>query len=84
MLEEVNTDAEDIDDDPCIIHKDNDFLPSASDLNDDRPQLFSQLELSDLIRDLKVTKNHSQLLASKLKEKNLLQRGARISLYRKR
>ena len=33
LLEEIHTNAEDTDDDLCIVHKDNDFLPSASDLN---------------------------------------------------
>ncbi|KAF2883477.1 hypothetical protein ILUMI_22694, partial [Ignelater luminosus] len=36
------------------------------------PQLFSQNELSDLIRDLNLSKQASKLLASRLKEKNLL------------
>ena len=52
------TNAEDIDDDLCILYK-----------------------LSDLIRDLKLIKDYSELLASRLKEKNLLQKGVRISLY---
>ena len=34
-----------------------------------------------MIQDLKLTKDHSELLASRLKEKNLLQKGVRISLY---
>ena len=49
LLEEIHTDPEDTDDALCIVHKDNDFLPSASDLNNDRPQLYLQLELSNLI-----------------------------------
>ena len=84
LLEEIHTGANDTYDDLCIVHKDNDILPSSSDLNDDRAQLFSQLDLSNLIRNLMLTKDHSELLASRLKEKNLLQKGVRISLYRKR
>lgn len=43
--------------------------------NDDQPNLFSQLELDDLVRDLGLSKNQSELLASRLQEKNLLQKG---------
>ena len=84
LFEEIHTDVEDTDDVLWIVHKDNNFLPSGLDLDDDRPQLFSQLELSDLIRDLKLTKDHSELLASRLKEENLLQKRVRISFHRKR
>ena len=35
------------------------------------PQLFSQGELNDLIRDFNLSKESSELLASRLKEKNL-------------
>ena len=59
------------------------FFQSVSDLNDDISQLFPQLKLSDLIRDLKLTKDHGELLPSRLKEKNV-QKGIKISLYYKR
>ena len=36
------------------------------------PQLFDQAELNDLIRDLGLSKESSQLLGSRLKEKHLL------------
>ena len=48
------------------------------------PQLFSQRELNDLTRDLNLSKESSELLASRLKEKNLLQPGTLITFYRKR
>ena len=48
------------------------------------PQLFSQGELNDLIRDLILSQESSELLALRLKEKNLLQRGTLIIFYRKR
>lgn len=48
------------------------------------PQLFNQKELSDLIRDLNLSKQTSEVLASRLKEKNLLVRGTSISYYRER
>ena len=46
---------------------DNNFSPSLSP-----PQLFSQNELNDMARDLNLSKESSELLASRLKEKNLL------------
>ena len=48
------------------------------------PQLFSQEELNDLTRDLNLSKESSELLASRIKEKNLFQPGTLITFYRKR
>jgi len=42
---------------------------------------FDQSELSDLIRDLNLSKDFSELLASKLKERNVLQPGIKITFY---
>ena len=42
---------------------DNDFVPKSSE-----PILFNQEELSDLIRDLNLTKELSKLLASRLND----------------
>ena len=47
-------------------------------------QLRSQGELNDLTRDLKLSKESSELRASRPKEKNLLQPGTLITFYRKR
>ena len=47
-------------------------------------QLFSQKELNYLTRDLNLSKESSKVLASTLKEKNLLQAGTLITFYRKR
>ena len=58
---------------------DNDFPPSLLP-----PQLFSQNELNDSARDLNLSKESSELLASRLKEKNLLQPGTFITYYRNR
>ena len=46
------------------------------------PQLFSQSELNNLVRYLSLSKQSSELLASRLKEKNPLLPGTRISFYR--
>ena len=43
------------------------------------PILFDQAELNDLIRDLNLSKDKAQLLRSRLKEKNLLNKNVRIS-----
>lgn len=58
---------------------DSDFVgPSTAAQN------FNQHELNDLIRDLNLSKESSELLASRLKEKNLLESGTKITFYRNR
>ena len=49
-----------------------------------KPILFSQEQLNDLIGDLALSKQKSELLASRLQENNLLQKDVLVSLYRKR
>ena len=49
-----------------------------------RPQCFNQAELNDLVRDLSLSKEASELLASRLNEKNLLQHGTKVTFYRSR
>ena len=58
---------------------DNDFVPKSSE-----PILFNPEELSDLIRDLNLSKESSELLASRLNDRNLLQQGTKITFYRTR
>ena len=53
-------------------------------LEDDAPHPFSQKELNDLVRDLSLSKDSAELLASRLKEKNLLSDSARINFFRNR
>jgi hypothetical protein len=48
------------------------------------PQCFDQKELNDLIRDLNLSKDSSELLASRLKEKKFLSPGTKITFYRER
>ena len=55
-----------------------------SDDADDAPHPFSQKELNDLVRDLNLPKSSAELLASRLKEKNLLSDSTRITFYRNR
>ena len=58
---------------------DPDYKCSLSD-----PQPFNQKELNDLVRDLNLPKESSEILASRLKEKNLLTPETNITFYRTR
>ncbi|GBL88944.1 hypothetical protein AVEN_159031-1 [Araneus ventricosus] len=48
------------------------------------PQRFNQHELNDLTRDLNLSKEASELLASRFNDKNLLEQGTKIIFYRSR
>lgn len=48
------------------------------------PHLLNQSDLDDLVRDLSLSKEKSELLASRLRQWNLLQRGTTISHFRSR
>ncbi|KAF2358194.1 hypothetical protein FHG87_011047 [Trinorchestia longiramus] len=48
------------------------------------PHLLTQEDPNDLVRDLKLSKNQSELLGSRLKGWNLLQKNAMICTYRNR
>jgi len=61
----LSSEEEDISIDSNNTLADNNFPPSLLS-----PQLFSQGELNDLARDLNLSKESSELLASRLKEKN--------------
>ena len=58
---------------------DNDFVRKSS-----APIFFNQKELSDLSRDLNLSKESSELLAFRLNDQNLLQQGTKITFYRTR
>ena len=49
-----------------------------------KPHSISQAELDDLVRNLSLSKEKSELLGSRLKEWNLLQSGATVSHFRNR
>lgn len=51
---------------------------------DKKPHFITGLELEDLIRDLTLNKQQSELLASSLQQWNLLAGDARASAFRKR
>lgn len=50
----------------------------------DEPQPFTQNELNDLVRDLGLPKDSSELLGSRLRAKNLLCPGTSFYVYRNR
>ncbi|KAJ8704316.1 hypothetical protein PYW08_013040 [Mythimna loreyi] len=55
------------------VNSDSDFEGS----NFTEPKPFTQKELNDLIRDLELSKESAEVLASRLKEKNLLTTGTK-------
>lgn len=57
-------------------------LPSGQ--KDRTPQKWEQEELNDLVRDLNLPKDAAELLASRLKSKNLLAKNTKVSYYRTR
>ena len=59
---------------------DDDDFKGTSDLQ----QKFTQGELSDLVRDLNLSKEQAEVLASRLKEKNTLSDGTKVTFYRNR
>ena len=59
-----------------VDNDDKDFAGSSA------PVLFDQQNLSDLIRDLSLSKESSEVLASQLKNRNLLKHGTKITFYR--
>ena len=48
------------------------------------PQLFSQEDLNDLVRDLALSKEKAELLASRLQQNNLLEKNVCATYLRKR
>src|ERR1044071_2304709 len=50
----------------------------------DEPQLFTHNELNDLVSDLGLPKDSSELLGSRLRAKNLLCSGTSFYIYRNR
>src|SRR5215813_67471 len=75
-LEEINSSNE-----GGVIPEPND--ESSSDFEDDnRSKLFSQVEINDLVRDLNLIKDATELLGSRLKSRNLLLPGVSFSWFR--
>lgn len=60
----------------------DEYVPSNK--KNTEPQTFNQEELNNLIRELGLLKDGAELLALRLKEKNLLSKGTKVSIYRTR
>jgi hypothetical protein len=58
---------------------DNQYVPEE---RTSEPKRFNQQELSDLFRDLSLSKDKAELLASRLIKRNLLESGDRVCHYR--
>ena len=71
---------------------DEESIPAPKDSTDSeydpeessKPILFSQERLNDLIRDIALSKQKAELLASRLQENNLLHADVVVTHYRKR
>ena len=76
--------------DEVVFDEDSNLAPSDSTGFEYKPEeklkpiLFSQKQLNDLKRDLALSKRKAELLASRLRENNLLQKDVFVSHYRKR
>ena len=64
----------------CSTDSSTDFDPCVSDR---RPHFIIQ-DLNDLVRDLNLSKDKSELLASRLQQWNLLTLGTKVTFYRQR
>ena len=81
VFNKLDSDSEEVEqnDDEKGDTRDEDF----NEIDSNVPQLFSQGVLNNLIRDLELSKRSAELLASRLKDKNLLASGRRVTIYTK-
>ncbi|GBM45678.1 hypothetical protein AVEN_237916-1 [Araneus ventricosus] len=79
-------DNDDIVPDSVVVKEsEDDHVPMYADVQTSpMPHLISQSDLNDLVRDLNLSKNQSELLASRLKEWNLLEKETKVCSLRKR
>lgn len=82
---DIDTDEGDLEEDSEVEMSKSGSESSSSDKENNKvPQKFSQAELNDLGRELGLSKEAYELLASRLKEKHLLEKGVKITVYRNR
>lgn len=81
--EEMEIDEEVIENSKDDNNFDTDFVFEANDISTE-PHLLTQEDLNDLVRDLNLSKKQAELLASRFKNWNLLEKDTRICSYRKR
>ena len=77
-----NTDASSSDDSES--EETNVYEPNPTGESSSDPHLISQADLNDLVRDLYLSKEHAELLGSRLKQWRLLSPGTHTSVYRNR
>ena len=65
----------------CSTDSSTDFDPCVSE---GRPHFITQEDLNDLVRDLNLSKDKCELLASRLQQWNLLTLGTKVTFYRQR
>ena len=65
-----------------MVSKSESFSDDTNPLS--APNLFSQTELNDLVRDLGLSKKAGEILDSRLQEKHLLDDSAKVLYFRKR
>lgn len=83
--ENVNLLSENSDEEDLQLRPENDdFEDLDYDGMSTEPHRINQHELNDLVRDLSLSKKQAELLASRLKGWNLLEKGTTISSYRRR
>ena len=70
-------------DSSCSSYSSTIVAPEASSLST-KPKPFSQGQLNDLVRDLKLSRESSKILASRLGEHGVLDPGTKITFYRNR
>ena len=64
--------------------KDTESEYSSTESQKATPQQFNQSELNNLVRDLDLSKQAAEILASRLNEKHVLNSSAKVSYFRKR
>ena len=65
-------------------HSSGEYVEPNDPDSENKPIPFSQETLNDLCRDFYLTKEKSKFLGSRLQERNLLEKGVKMPLYRKR
>ena len=65
-------------------HSSDEYVEPNEPESENKPIPFSQEALNDFCSDLYLAKEKSEFLASRLQERNLLEKGVKITLYGKR
>jgi hypothetical protein len=76
-LDDINSSPDEVADS----HMDEDYLVESLEKV---PHFFNQEDLNDLVRDLSLSKEKSEVLRSRLQQRNLLEQGTKISMFRSR